>query len=169
VSSEVRLCGDLTDAYAVTGSALLAGDIDTTRAETIVSAVKRLPQAVDPEVRARAEKHLLEEAQPARRRPAPRRRTPAAGGHRPDAAEAKAARSASAGYEPRGPNQFPTMPTDGQPMTVLEFGSACPFDPRFGVIEQHESMSRSAERACARGFRLERDEGHRHQPRPGHM
>jgi hypothetical protein len=60
--AEVRLSGDLTEPYAATGSALLAGDIDAKQAETIVWAVKRLPQAVDTEVRARAEKHLLDEA-----------------------------------------------------------------------------------------------------------
>jgi hypothetical protein len=60
--AEVRLSGDLTDGYAATGSALLAGDIDAQQAEIVVWAVKRLPQAVDAAVRARAEKHLLEEA-----------------------------------------------------------------------------------------------------------
>ena len=41
---QVRHCRDLTTAFTLTGSALLAGDVDATQAEVIVWAVKRLPE-----------------------------------------------------------------------------------------------------------------------------
>lgn len=59
---EVRLSADLTGLYAATGSALLSGEIDTAQAEVVVTAVRRLPDWVATEDRARAEKHLLGEA-----------------------------------------------------------------------------------------------------------
>ena len=46
----------------MTGSALLAGDIDAAQAEVIVWAVKRLPEGLEAGVRERAEKVMLTEA-----------------------------------------------------------------------------------------------------------
>ncbi len=59
---QVRHSRDLTSDFTLTGSALLAGDIDAAQAEVIASAVKRLPTDLEAGVRERAEKVMLAEA-----------------------------------------------------------------------------------------------------------
>ena len=59
---QVRHSRDLTADFTLTGSALLAGDIDATQAEVIVWAVKRLPEGLEAGVRETAEKVMLAEA-----------------------------------------------------------------------------------------------------------
>ena len=59
---EVRLSTAVTGACAATGSALLAGDIDTAQAEVVVWSVSRLPEWVTPDQRLLAEKTMLDEA-----------------------------------------------------------------------------------------------------------
>jgi hypothetical protein len=117
--AEVRLSADLTDTYAATGSALLAGDIDAKQAETIVWAIKRLPQAVDPEVRVRAEKHLLEEANrldAAQLRIAGRRLLEVID---PDAAEAKEAKAVQDEEDAAAARTWFTTWDDGEGTTHL--------------------------------------------------
>ena len=59
---EVRLSSAVTRQCAATGSALLAGDIDTAQAEVIVWSLTRLPDWVTPEQRTLAEKTMLTDA-----------------------------------------------------------------------------------------------------------
>jgi hypothetical protein len=117
--AEVRLSGDVTEAYAATGSALLAGDVDPKQAEIIVWAVKRLPQAVDAEVRARAEKHLLEEARrldAAQLRVAGRRLLEVID---PDAAEAREAKQVQDDEDAAAARTWLTTWDDGEGTTHL--------------------------------------------------
>lgn len=60
--AEVRLAEDLSDRYRATADALLGGRLDTAQARAVVQAVNRLPDWVEAEDRARAERHMLEEA-----------------------------------------------------------------------------------------------------------
>ena len=60
--TDVRRSRDLTTDFTATGSALLAGDIDPTQADIIVTAVKQLPDTLEPEDRSHAEKVMLTEA-----------------------------------------------------------------------------------------------------------
>ena len=69
--------------FALTGSALLAGDIDAAQAEVIVSAVKRLPEDLEAGARERAEKVMLAEAQRLDAAQLQSRGAPVVGGHRP--------------------------------------------------------------------------------------
>ncbi len=61
--AEVRLAEDLTDRYPATADALLGGELDLARARAISQAVNRLPDWVEVEDRARAERYLLDKAQ----------------------------------------------------------------------------------------------------------
>ena len=107
--TDVRRSRDLTTDFTATGSALLAGDIDPTQADIIVTAVKQLPDDLETADRDRAEKVMLAEA---RRLDADQLRVL---GRRllevidPDAAEAL---EATAGCRP---SRTPPMPTPGSP------------------------------------------------------
>ena len=81
--AQVRHCRDLTGDFTATGSALLAGDIDAAQAEVIVAAVKRLPAHLEAEVRGRAEKVMLTEAERLDAAELGVVGQTAAGGHRP--------------------------------------------------------------------------------------
>ena len=59
---QVRQCRASPVTSRLTGSALLAGDIDAAQAEVVVAAVRRLPETLDVADRARAEKVMLTEA-----------------------------------------------------------------------------------------------------------
>jgi len=57
-----KLADALDQKYAVLAAALIAGDVSRPQAEVIASALDQLPAKLDPELRARAERHLVEQA-----------------------------------------------------------------------------------------------------------
>ncbi len=60
--AEVRLAEDLSDRFRATADALLGGRLDAAQARAVVQAVNRLPDRVEVDDRARAERHMLQEA-----------------------------------------------------------------------------------------------------------
>ena len=60
--ADVQFAEDLSDRYRATADALLAGALDLAQARAIGHALNRLPEWVSTEDRARAERHLLDEA-----------------------------------------------------------------------------------------------------------
>ena len=57
-----RLADALDERYVVVAGALLAGEVSRPQAEVIVAALDELPATVEPDVLARAEAHLVEQA-----------------------------------------------------------------------------------------------------------